>query len=299
MNQPTHSQKNQSPQDHQQLDHLLQQWSAAYAPQPEHLAELKQQISQQLNNSEQQSVAPSNVFPITPEQRQHRTFAAGLAVAASLLVAVGAWRYHTHQQYPHNNRPQQIAQAIIAQATIDASDNLSPDTLPPNTLWSKHLEHQQRLLNEYQHVFDQEIAWVAESEGQSDLRLLPSTATTTDSAAPHDYVVIQLTLVARTAGKTEWQPVRTYNLLAGQQQLVEVSLAENQGPKLILWAYPLDKNMISIDLSCQLPALANVQIESSNIQRTGQRTSIHSFKQKGVEYQLFQTVDLLRHDNLG
>ncbi len=260
-----------------QLDRLLEDWADKSAVSKDNLAALQQKVVEQL------AEGSANALELArPSMASRRFVAAGLATAAVLLVSIGVWRYSLWQ--PTTGNPSQIASLINGDDSVGSFE----------AYWPKHLVRQQRLLAEYQDVFGQGLAWVAETDQSCDVGLAASGA---KEVAPSEYIAIQLWLVARNKqdGQSE---VHTVSVLVGREELVEIPAAAGGG-QLVIWAYPVDEGMISIDFRYQPSSVVGAEIDGSNLQRVGRVTNIHSFERDGVEYRLYQTADLLDGDDLG
>jgi len=267
-----------NPSHDNQLDRLLENWADKSAASAKDLAALQQQVAQQLARS---SVNMAELPTLSTMPR--RLVAVGLAAAAVLLVSVGAWRYHLWQ-LPADNLPQ----SPVAMAGYDSMESFQ-------AYWSKHLSQQKQLLMECNQVYGHEVAWVAETEQRCDIGLA---ATDTGQVVPSEYVVIQLWLVAIHPQESPAKKTHTITMLVGREECVEIPAAIGGGP-LVVWAYPIGDGMISIDLHYQPASAVGIEIDSSNLQRIGQVTNIHSFEQNGIEYRLYQTGDVLEDKDLG
>lgn len=267
------------------LDRLLQKWAEENSASPEELATLKQRILVG-SATESHTVTLPDREP-TSSRRPRRYRLAVLAAAATLLIAlffVHAWR--------QSAKPSNLADGLQKLELMTDRHGPEASFLP---VPADFVKNQARKLVAFQEVFEQQVAWVAESNGRSAMSLhaIDSTA----SAAPANYVAIQLALWSRPRGES-WKRVQFFTVLANREELVEFTNANGETSQLAVWAYPIDDELISIDLRYQPPGLAGVQIDSSDLLRRSETTNIHSFEQDGVEYRLFQLADLL-DDDLG
>lgn len=265
-----------------QLDRLLADWASTNALNPADLDVLQRKIGERLASDPH----PRTVEPATLRYslvHRRRLLPSAVAIAAMLLIAVGLWRL---------GRDFNVAG--------DTKDVANANQHFPQPLLAVSLEHQFRLLKEYRAVFGSDLVWVVEEGGKVDVGLhVPDSAVSPPAA---EYVAVQLTLLSRPVRQDDdehdWTPVETFNVLAQREQLVEVT--QDGGP-LMVWAYPLDQEMVSIDLKYHPGSLADVSIDSSNLQPLGQghSTNIHSFVKDGIEYRLYQTAELLQESDLG
>jgi hypothetical protein len=121
-----------------------------------------------------------------------------------------------------------------------------------------------------------------------------------------DFVAVRLTLVARTTSSKEWKEVQSLDVVTRREEVVEVAAKSDRHPALTLWAYPLDDNMISIDLRYEPSEFAGLSklpsdfaIESSTVQSLGEPAPVMSFENDGVEYRLYQSAVLLPESGVG
>lgn len=252
-----------------QLDRLLENWADKSAAGAKDLAALRQQIVQQLADGN------ANVIESPSRTGPWRFAVAGLATAAALLVSIGVWRYQFDEPSRTNNLPKT--------EQYDWTESLEAHRTKP-------LHRYERLLEEYREVFGNGLAWVAETKQSCKAGLV---AANTKNVMPSEYVVIRLRLVARNQQDGQ-SVVHAVSVLVGCEEMVEIP-ATVGGGQLVLWAYPVDDKMISIDLRYQPSSVAGTEIDCSNLQRVGQMTNIHSFEKDGVEYRLYQTADLIHH----
>lgn len=268
-----------------QLDRLLADWASTNALNPADLDVLQRKIGERLaSDPHPRTVEPATVRYSLVHRR--RLLPSAVAIAAMLLIAVGLWRL---------GRDFNVAG--------DTKDVANANQHFPQPLLAVSLEHQIRLLKEYRAVFGSDLVWVVEEGGKVDVGLhVPDSAVSPPAA---EYVAVQLTLWSRPVQQSDdeqkWTQIESFNVLAEREQLVEVTLRGGDSAPLRVWAYPLDKEMVSIDLQFHSRRLADVSFDGSNLQSLGQghTKDILSFKKEGVEYRLYQTADLLDTDDLG
>jgi hypothetical protein len=65
--------------------------------------------------------------------------------------------------------------------------------------------------------------------------------------------------------------------------------------ELVLWAYPVDKDLVAVDakLSLSGPALEST---FSGLQRSGVPMPVYAVERDGTEFQVFQTVAVLESE---
>ena len=207
-----------------------------------------------------------------------------MTLAAVLLVAFGLWL----QGEPNGTKEE-------APTTPTYALRESP---PPLSVRKVPMSQQTRLLKEFQDLFGPDLVWIVERDGRADVGLIdPSSPAAT--SRPDRFIAVRLVLWARPVSGGDWNETEVYNVLAGQEELVQVAPTSNGTAPLALWIYPLDDKMVSIDLHYQPAVPTSKRINQSIIQPLGECTNICGFKKDGVEYRLYQTADLITGDDLG
>ncbi|QEG36524.1 hypothetical protein [Bythopirellula goksoeyrii] len=267
-----------------QLDQLLVDWANVNVADNADLTDLQRKICDRLAVEELQSSVEPGTLQSTPNPSR-RPVATAMAIAAMLLVAVGFWTLVVDRK---GENAKQVAHSV--QESSFSNDIVS-------------LDHQIELLKEFRTLFGTELAWISE-EGKTvevGLRAVDSTS----SSPATEYVAVQLTLwsrpVSNDKGDQNWSQLESFNVLAEREQLVQVIPQRGTGSPLLLWAYPLDNSLVSIDLEYRSGVVRGLSIDSSNLQPIGEQHSmnIHSFEKDGVEYRLYQTADLVDAADLG
>jgi hypothetical protein len=194
-----------------------------------------------------------------------------------------------------------VSLAILKIAVHDPLDSAiavnGAEPFTPALLTHTDAEHGKRLLAELQNVFDRQVIWISEDSKEVSVGVSPSSeapATSRDS-----FVAIRMTLVARRAPSKSWKVVDAINVIAGQQQAVELPQGSQTDSGVFVWAYPLADGSIAVDLSGWKAGPDKVSISSSNVLKPGQLSTIREYTQDGVEYRVFQATELLKNDNLG
>lgn len=267
-----------------QLDQLLVDWANVNVADNADLTDLQRKICDRLAVEKLQSPVEPGILQSTPNPSR-RPVATAMAIAAMLLVTVGFWTLVVDRK---GENAKQVAHSV--QESSFSNDIVS-------------LDHQIELLKEFRTLFGTELAWISE-EGKTvevGLRAVDSTS----SSPATEYVAVQLTLCSRPVsndkGDQKWSQLESFNVLAEREQLVQVIPQRGTGSPLLLWAYPLDNSLVSIDLEYRSGVVRGLSIDTSNLQPIGEQHSmnIHSFEKDGVEYRLYQTADLVDAADLG
>jgi hypothetical protein len=254
------------PQDNQ-LDDLLQNWARSRAVRTDDLASLELRIKDRML-TEHLSMGPQPQSA-SASRNGSQFLKVFVGIAAAILIALFGWWYL---------RPSGT-NADFAQTASPSAD-------------------QAHVLAEYQKVFGPELSWYVEQPSRSEIGLRQSGSQ--PSATPHDFVAIRLLLFARPASGKEWKEIQALDVVACPEEVVEVAAESDRHTTLILWAYPLDKKMISIDLRYEPSEFARrtnvpsgISIESSSVQSLGELAPVYSFEREGIEYRLYQSAVLL------
>lgn len=266
-----------------QLDRLLTQWAVSRAANADDLAALRRRVGARLTAESGKTGA---VDPLPrPASRPARKLAAALALAAAALAAIACWSW---------DGPTREAENRLASA--------APDAGPP--LPAADTEADRARLAAFRELFGAQFSWLVEQSNREELGILPDVADA--QSAADAFVAVRLVLVSRPVGENTWNEVQTVNILARREELVEASWQADRQASLEMWAYPLDDDLIAIDLrfdphlnSGASPSGERFVIESSSIQASGSSTQLQSFERGGVEYRLYQTADVLQGEDLG
>jgi hypothetical protein len=257
-----------------QLDQVLQGWAKSQSVAADDLASLQRRIEDRMRT--EQLLSPASIQESRPAEPKRRRLLAPLAaIAAAILVAFFAgWTM----------RPL-ASDDDFAHLIMSRADRI-------------------KLLGEYKDVFGPELSWLVEQPTRAEIGLRPAGADA--STLGRDFVAVRLTLVARTTSSKEWKEVQSLDVVTRREEVVEVAAKSDRHPALTLWAYPLDDNMISIDLRYEPSEFAGLSklpsdfaIESSTVQSLGEPAPVMSFENDGVEYRLYQSAVLLPESGVG
>jgi hypothetical protein len=254
----------------EKLDSLLRSWSQNHSVSEKHLNVLIRQVVDNTVSANNASVQLK-----APYRADRRLIFACFAVAASLLLGTVIW----------------------FKLGDGNADQLAEKLPSDKGAWLELVGRQSQLLNEYQNLFGDEVAWIAESEQLSDVGL--RTRSSAEKSSESRYLVIRLRVQARQTTGGDWNDVQFVNLLVEEQQLVQIpAMASLAGP-LTLWTYPLGDNLVAVDLECHFESESRGSIESDSILHLGDSVRVGTFKRDGVEYRLDQTIDFVTRDDVG
>ncbi len=260
-----------------QIDRLLSDWATKTDSSMDRLESLKVSIVEQPQADSQSACELAEL----PEAHNHWRVAAAFSVAtaAALLLTFTLWK---------DSDPTSIASRDVKQIP------LLPDGVPlPNSVVST--DHQRRLWQEHYSVFGAELVWLADRGDQTEIGL---SETATDSRS-RGLVDIHLILWSRSAAEGKWQKAQAFRVIAASEHLVQVPSGEGTAEPLEIWVYPLDQEMVSIDLNFRPDLPGAPKFNQSVLQRLGDYTQVGGFEKDGIEYRLYQTADLIPDGNLG
>ena len=118
-----------------------------------------------------------------------------------------------------------------------------------------------------------------------------------DAAAPNDSrpVAVRIVVARRTAGKP-WQPVWAADIISRTGQLVRLPRRESESVDLAMQTHLLPDGQGEVDTTLEFDHQKLLSSESSKVLRDRTPSVVVSQETDGVEYQVFQTVALLKED---
>ena len=263
----------------QDLDRILKEWASSHEPEKRDIESLEQRLLSRL--LDQQPVGISRFA--TRETGSHGRWrnVAVLTAAAAALVFVSL----------------AIHKIAVRESLDMANAGSGTEPFAPALLTQTDAEHGKRLLAELQNVFDRQVIWISEDSTEVSVGVSP--ASEAHVTPPDGFVAIRVTLVARRAPSESWKVVDEMNVIAGEQQAVELPQGSQADSGVFVWAYPLADGSIAVDFSGWKAGPDKVSISSSNVLKPGQLSTIREYTKDGVEYRVFQATELLKNDNLG
>ncbi len=147
----------------------------------------------------------------------------------------------------------------------------------------------ERLFDEMNRLFDGNLRWVAESNG--DIGMGVETMATQRDAVP---ALVRVTVLARRGDATTWSTAWQSDVVLRGQDLIEVAPNAETPNKLALWVFPLEDGKIAIDTSISLALSGHLATQVSAVIAPGETTELAVVNDGGAEYRVYQTVVLLR-----
>jgi len=209
-----------------------------------------------------------------------------IACAAALLIAIsGFWFFRLRNDDSSLSRYEPVKNS-----RRDANSNATP------SIATTDVRIQRALLEGFQDVYGKQIVYVSDIDGRLHVELDQQPAS---SASPnHSYIVVRFVLLSRKKNKVDapWLVVHTANLLAGQEQQLEIS--DKETPlQISLWAFPVDADRVNLDLHGHWNLALPIELSQSELEKVGEAREIYSATHNGVEYRLYQTVLSLNEDS--
>jgi hypothetical protein len=269
-----------------QLDRLLKDWANRTASGAEDLEVLQTRIDE----ARDADTPPGVELAIQRSLHGRWRIVACVTAAAAVLVVAVALRQHVVPDGAVGSGMKPISNAAMQY----------PNPLPLNT-WT--IDQHAELLAKFREVFGDDLTWIVQEGGQISVGLQETRSA--KRAANGEFVTVQLMLWARPInndGREQfWRQLESFNIVTGSEELVEAHMNEDGKMQLRVWAFPVDDDLISIDVQYQTADLSGVIIESSSLQPAGRDNYriILSFEKDGMEYRLYQIADLLHENDLG
>jgi hypothetical protein len=247
---------NKSPDE---LDRLLHQWARHNEASPQRLEHLRERLAQ---NAEVVSA------PSVP-RRSWSMFAAG-GIAASLLalsVMIALWPSLQNRPAPAAALPSEVA------------------PIPESHLLA--------LFAEMERVFDNRVAWVAETNHEVLLGLEQAARST-----PADRrVAVRVVVLQRESPSDPWRAVWKGDVATRSEELVSVA-SERDGARLDLWTHVLPDGAVTVDFELAGLVSQSKAWRSSSVQQPQTPTAVLSVQQRDSEFQVWQNATLLPEETL-
>ena len=254
------------------LDRLLRGWAARHAADSGSLERIQGAIGQALEQDDPLQVGGTTLA--APGRWQSGVLWPSLGVVAALLLALVSAMFWSPQ------RPE-IARLDLPSSSGDVQAGITPEQLVRET----------KLFAELDRVFGRQLRWVAEWDGKVELGIEPdATAAVQANSKP---VTIRFTVVKRGQSDRDWSVAWTVNLVVRNEQLVQLQPAEADSPSLMVWIYTLADGKIACDADLSLGGSEGLHVKASELQSAGDVRELASTAEGGVEYRVYQAVQLL------
>ncbi len=239
------------------LDRLLRDWLDTQQPTSNEQEALHGRIVSAVHESLQQP-SLTKAEPSSHSQSGRYGWMYLATVAAGLLVCLAFWS-------PSATRQNKV------ESSQSRSDAVSEANRPPE-IARISIDAKARLLAEMQQVFDNRVAWIAETDGQMWFELVKGEKRSADKR-----MVLRLEVLTTDSVRENDSTGRVWamDLILENEHVVEVrTLATN--PEVMVWPYILPDGSVAIETCLDLPG--------SNAMKS-QTTSVFSFDENGAAQQ--------------
>jgi hypothetical protein len=252
------------------FDRILRTWSRRRQS-AKNLDQLKHRVLANLARSPSSNTdnMPSDSQPSTRGRKTRWPEVLYISAASVALVAAG-WFVLTYKNF---------------HSTDDAG--------PPTLSWFQddELRKQAKLLREVDSLFENRLAWLAESNGRVSLEVSQIQPSENDRATCSE-VAVRVVMLKRDTGTFQWIPIWSANVLARQEEVVRLAPESADlpaGSNMSFWTFVLKDGAIAVDSAFSLKDAAG-QSTYSGLQRSGVPAEVHFLQDRGEEYKIYQTV---------
>lgn len=246
-----------------QLDQELKDWSESKRADQDHLTKLANSIHKNVVEARMDVLAdeyPGNILGLKVAYA-----GLGAAVASIIFLLVGV---------------------------VSNGPSPEPGTPSPQyaTISAKDVQTSSTLFAEMEKMFSERLKWVAESNGDVGLGIESVPDAELSGSVP---MLVRLVVVAQDQTTDESRTVWQADVLVRGEEFVEISPNRGADNKLGLWVYPLEDGKIALDTSLSLDAPVRLESRANRIASRGKPEEIMCLHTDGIEYRVFQTVEIL------
>ena len=243
----------------ERLEGVLRDWLDAQQQTPNEQEALSGRITGALHETLQKQSLKS-LEPSSKHAKSSRLDWVYLAIAAaSVLICMVVW---SRQEIGQN-------QERFSQSNSEAV----PEAVGQPAMDSISIDSKARLLAEMQQIFDNRVAWIAETDGKMWFELVDGEKSTGERR-----MVLRLEILASNSVSAEDSPGRIWamDLILENEQVVEVRTLATS-PEVSVWPYILPDGSVAVETCLNLPG------RNAMKSRT---TSVFSFDQDGTAQQI-------------
>ncbi|NOY80983.1 MAG: hypothetical protein GXP31_08255 [Kiritimatiellaeota bacterium] len=168
-----------------------------------------------------------------------------------------------------------------------ARTDTGEDLLPEPALFAPN----PTLFREVNALFDRRLAWLADLPRGLEFSLGPAESSVASTARP---VAVKFVLLTRSGEGSPWKPVWQGTVYTADDQWTEVRGTTDSVPRLALWVYPLEPGVFMIDSAVDLRRPVGLVVRCSRVVIPGQPVRLVYVDSGAVQYQLYQSVAVLR-----
>ena len=252
-----------------ELDRMLKEWGARNRPDAETLARLEMQIHGSLQRGEP-AAAPAETgraFVVWP-----RWVA---AAAGFVLLLAGALVWNGH-------RNSETARAASGSEAMELA-----------RISAEQMAARRAISDELDSLFDGQLCWVRLDARALHLKMKKTPEPATAAARPR--LVVRTVIVAREAGRADWKPVWSSDVLTRTEEYVQMAPDAESAGELQLWVHPLPDGRYVLDSEIAWPAARLVRPYETQIFTAGQPQQVLVQTHGGREYRIYQAVEPLEN----
>lgn len=181
------------------------------------------------------------------------------------------------------------ATLVIAWFAWPVGENGNPTDWPPSVRFMpRQLSQKAELVAGMEATFGDGLAWIAEHDRRVQVGLVP------DSAESCRRVAVRIIVLTRRVDEPTWQPAWRSDVVARDEEVVDVATGTAGTGRLRLWAHALPDGAFAIDGELTLAdAAMPVDTSYSGVQRPGEPRRVTGDRTRDVEWQIIQTVSPL------
>lgn len=247
------------------LDRLLRDWAKTHSPDERQLEALGRQILEAPRDGVGRLTA-------TGPLRKQRWPRLVLAVAASAVIAVGLLFGLRHSR--------QVARDDILKQGM-AADDLADAAL---------------LFTAAHEQFDDRLAWLVDTDQRLHIGLREVPSTSAVRGEPARRVVVRLVAVARSNRDQAWRELWSIDVIADDEEFVEISAPTGRSGRVLVWPYVLDDGNIAVDTEIDWDGPIRIRSAQSAVYRPSVPSTIVSAESGESELRIISTAALLPED---
>lgn len=147
-----------------------------------------------------------------------------------------------------------------------------------------------RVFSEAERLFDGSLQWVANSEREVRMGVLPGDGM---QAADSEPLLVRFVVVGRTTGERSWRKVWQADIVARAEQVIETVPETSRDNRISLWLHPMKDGGVVIDSRIVLRSPVHASCVTSDVLRPGRPAEVLSVKREDGEYRVFQMAAAL------
>jgi hypothetical protein len=250
------------------LDERFRRWSVARKSSDAHLRQLTARIVQEARRRRRigMSGTPGRAAP-GGVRRGLAWFGLGAAAAACVVAVWTAAPWRPHERA--------AAEPDGSRLALISDDEAQRD---------------RRLFEEMHRLFDKQLRWVAEFNGDVSVGVEDLPGGTDASARP---VSVRLVVVARTEADPTWRAVWHGDLLLRTDERVRIAASRNGANTLTVWTHTVSHDRVAVEADVCLTAPVRVASRVDTVVAGGIPTEIAALRSGDHEYRVLQSVRVL------